>query len=69
MLRRVNLTIWRKEELCNAIEADVTGRVKKVIRIAKGRESYCRPLKVSMIDTGAKKIIESKAKTCGVMHL
>ena len=55
--------------ICSAIEADVIGKVKKVMRIGKAKENYCRSLKVSMIDMGAKKMIKSKAKTCKVIPL
>lgn len=48
--------------ICNGPEVDVTGKVKKVIRIGKKIENRSRPLKVFMNDIGAKRMIKRKAK-------
>ena len=48
--------------ICNALEVDVNGRVKKVTRIGKKTESQSRPLKVLVDDIGARRMIKRKAK-------
>lgn len=48
--------------ICNALEVDVTGKVKKVTRIGKKIENRSRPLKMFMSDIGAKRMIKRKAK-------
>lgn len=48
--------------ICNALEVDITGKVKKATRIGKKIENQCRPLKVLVNDIGAKRMIKSKAK-------
>ena len=48
--------------ICNALEVDINGKVKKVTRIGKRTESQSRPLKVLVDDIGARRMIKRKAK-------